>query len=68
MPATWGRESPASPPYNPRPPITQDPKPLPPLTTDDYMPSKVQYVNNDILTDCVLAKDFKVCNPTLNPK
>jgi hypothetical protein len=24
------------------------------------MSSKVQYVNNDILTDCVLAKDFKV--------
>ena len=27
---------------------------------DDYMSSKVHYVNNDILTDCVLAKDFKV--------
>ena len=24
------------------------------------MSSKVQYVNNDILTDCVLTKDFKV--------
>ena len=56
------------------PPLTLDPlqpltlNPVPSLTTDDYMSSKVQYVNNDILTDCVLAKDFKVCNPTLTPK
>ena len=28
----------------------------------DFMSSKMQYVNNDILTDCVLAKDFKVCS------
>jgi len=25
----------------------------------DYISSKVQYVNNDILTDCVLTKDYK---------
>jgi hypothetical protein len=37
------------------------PPPLPvPDVADDYMSSKVAYVNNDILTDCVLAKDFKV--------
>jgi hypothetical protein len=64
MPAAWGRESPAP------PPITLDLtlNPVPSPTTDDYMSSKVQYVNNDILTDCVLAKDFKVCNPIPNPK
>ena len=26
----------------------------------DFMSTRVQYVNNDILTDCVLTKDWQV--------